>query len=277
MAASDLNLRQTLFCGQCFRWEENPDGVFSGIAFGKKCVIRQEENKSLTDDPIWRTYFDLDTDYGFLQKRLSGISPILSEAVQYAPGIRILRQDFWEALASFIISQNNNIPRIRGIIARLCENFGEKFNDGYAFPEPQKLLGLLPEDLSSLRCGFRARYLLDAAQKVCAGEIDPISLRKMPLEKAKAQLMTICGVGPKVADCVLLYGLHRMEAFPMDVWMKRAMKTLFPGMKPEDFGEGAGLAQQYIFYYSRQHPELFLEKNSLKLSDSKKFCSGRKL
>ena len=247
MAASDLNLRQTLFCGQCFRWEENPDGVFSGIAFGKKCVIRQEENKSLTDDPIWRTYFDLDTDYGFLQKRLSGISPVLSEAVQYAPGIRILRQDFWEALASFIISQNNNIPRIRGIIARLCENFGEKFNDGYAFPEPQKLLGLLPEDLSSLRCGFRARYLLDAAQKVCAGEIDPVSLQKMPLEKAKTQLMT------------------------------RAMKTLFPGMKPEDFGQGAGLAQQYIFYYSRQHPELFLEKNSLKLSDSKKFCSGRKL
>ena len=119
------------------------------------------------------------------------------------------------------------------------------------FPSPERLAGLEEEDLAYLRCGFRARYILDAARKVASGEVDLKALRTAPLAQAREQLMTIVGVGPKVADCALLYGLHRLEAFPMDVWMKRAMKEWFPGKKPEDFGPYAGVAQQYLFHYIR--------------------------
>ena len=176
------------------------------------------------------------------------------------PGIRVLRQEPFETLISFIISQNNNIPRIKGIIERLCLHFGEPFlyhnETRYAFPAPKKLASCTPEDLAPLRAGFRAKYLIDAAKRIASGEIDLEAVRKLPLPDAKAKLQTISGVGPKVADCALLYGLHRTECFPMDVWMKRAV-LLLPRLSPADFGENAGIAQQYLFHYVRMHPELF--------------------
>lgn len=261
----DLDLKQTLDCGQSFRWNENSDGSFDGIAFGKKVRVQLKnnclyiENASKQDfENIWKNYFDLELDYGKIRDEISKIHPVLADAAKYAPGIRILRQEPYEALCTFIISQNNNIKRIKGIVQRLCENFGEEISSGnFSFPIPQKMAALSLDDLAPLRAGFRNRYLIDAAQKVCSGEVDLESCRFLEYEQARKELMKITGVGVKVADCTLLFGLHRIEAFPVDVWMKRAMAKLFPDMTPSDFGEYAGIAQQYIFHYSRMHPELF--------------------
>lgn len=261
---SDLDLAQTLDCGQSFRWVQQDDGSFSGIACGKSVKVNLEgdtlyiENATKEDfDKIWYNYFDLSLDYGKIRAEIAKIHPILNEAAKYAPGIRILRQEPYEALCTFIISQNNNIKRIKGIVERLCECFGEKINGGYAFPTPDQMASLTPDDLAPLRAGFRNRYLIDAAQKVNSGEVCLDKCKSCDYEEARAELMKIKGVGVKVADCTLLFGFHRVEAFPIDVWMKRAMEKLFSSMSAEDFGEYAGIAQQYIFHYSRMHPELF--------------------
>ncbi len=261
---SDLDLAQTLDCGQSFRWTECEDGSFFGIAFEKSVRVKLEENTLYIENAskadfenIWYDYFDLSLDYGKIRAEISKIHPVLREAAKYAPGIRILRQEPYEALCTFIISQNNNIKRIKGIVQRLCENFGEKIDGGYAFPTAESMAKLSPDDLAPLRAGFRNRYLIDAAQRVASGEVDLEKCRNCNYDEARAELMKITGVGVKVADCTLLFGLHRIEAFPVDVWMKRAMEKLFPDMKPDDFGEYAGIAQQYIFHYSRMHPELF--------------------
>lgn len=260
----DLDLAQTLDCGQSFRWTEREDGSFTGIAFGKSVTVRLDENTLYIENTnkadfenIWYNYFDLSLDYGKIREEIGKLHPVLCEAAKYAPGIRILRQEPYEALCTFIISQNNNIKRIKGIVQRLCENFGEKIDGGYAFPTAENMARLTPDDLAPLRAGFRNRYLVDAAQKVASGEVDLEKCRNCDYDEARAELMKITGVGVKVADCTLLFGLHRIEAFPVDVWMKRAMEKLFPDMKPDDFGEYAGIAQQYIFHYSRMHPELF--------------------
>ena len=260
----DLDLEQTLDCGQSFRWTKQDDGSFSGVAFGKYVNISLDgtdmiiKNADEQDRGLWRGYFDLDLDYGKIREGISAIHPVLTEAAKYAPGIRILRQEPYEALCTFIISQNNNIKRIKGIVGRLCESFGDEIEEGvYAFPTAEKLASLTPEDLAPLRAGFRNRYIIDSAKKVASGEVDLDLCRTAGYEAARAELMKITGVGVKVADCTLLFGMHRIEAFPIDVWMKRAMEKLFPGMTAADFGEYAGIAQQYIFHYSRMHPELF--------------------
>ncbi len=263
--AGDMSLRDTLCCGQSFRWRECGDGAFRGTVCGRTVTVSKQGEKLLFEGAtsedflnIWRDYFDLDFDYVKLRGELSQLHPILSQAAKFAPGIHILRQEPFEALISFIISQNNNIKRIEGIVDRLCENFGEKLESGeYSFPTAERLAQLSAEDLAPLRAGFRNRYILDAAVKVHTGQVNLEQCRTLPFEEAKKQLMTIVGVGEKVADCVLLYGLHRTEAFPMDVWMKRAMSTLFPGVEPSFFGEYAGVAQQYIFHYSRMNPDVF--------------------
>lgn len=263
---SDLDLRETLACGQCFRWKELPDGSFEGVVRGRSARVRTKGDSLILDGAeeadraMWREYFDLDLDYGAVKRELSALHPSLAEAAQYAPGIRILNQEPFEALISFIISQNNNIKRIAGIVERLCEHFGESLEgtrSRYAFPTAERLAELSPDDLAPIRAGFRHRYIIDAAQKVADGAVDPERLRTLPYDEARAELMRITGVGVKVADCVLLYGLHRMDGFPLDVWMKRAMAVLFPGLEPRDFGRYAGIAQQYIFHYSRMHPEVF--------------------
>lgn len=260
----DLDLEQTLDCGQSFRWEKQNDGSFSGVAFGKYVNISLDgvdmiiKNAAPDDEKIWRNYFDLELDYGKIRGDISKLHPVLEEAARYAPGIRILRQEPYEALCTFIISQNNNIKRIKGIVARLCESFGDEIDEGvYTFPTAERLAGLTPDDLAPLRAGFRNRYIIDSAKKVASGEVDLELCKTADYETARAELMKITGVGVKVADCTLLFGMHRVEAFPVDVWMKRAMEKLFPGMSANDFGEYAGIAQQYIFHYSRMHPELF--------------------
>ena len=261
---TDLDLAQTLDCGQSFRWVEREDGGFDGVAFNRSVTVRLDgtdlyiENADESDRELWHSYFDLDLDYGKIRAEISAIHPILADAAKYAPGIRILRQEPYEALCTFIISQNNNIKRIKGIVQRLCEQFGDRLPDGtYAFPDAEKMASLTADDLAPLRAGFRNRYLVDAARKVADGDVDLEKCRSCDYDEARRELMQITGVGVKVADCALLFGLHRIEAFPLDVWMKRAMATLFPGMTPGDFGQYAGIAQQYIFHYSRMNPKLF--------------------
>ncbi len=260
----DLNLAETLDCGQSFRWEEY-DGGYRGVAFGREVTMKLDgetlfiENSDEKDfENIWRAYLDLDLDYSKVRESVSRLHPVLEEAARYAPGIRILRQEPWEALCTFIISQNNNIKRIKGIVSRLCEGFGERTGSFCCFPSAERLAPLSPDDLAPIRAGFRARYIIDAARKVSSGEVRLGDCATLPYEQARSELMKIKGVGVKVADCALLFGLHRIEAFPVDVWMKRAMERLFPDMTADDFGEYAGIAQQYIFHFSRMHPELFV-------------------
>ena len=259
-----FDLQQTLDCGQCFRWNKNSDGSFCGVVSDIVATVTYKdttltiEQSGDADEKLWRSYFDLDLDYEAIKNNLSDIHPVLKEASDYAGGIRILNQDPFEALISFIISQNNNISRIKGIVSRLCENFGEKIDDThFAFPTAQRLAELSPDDLAVIRAGFRNRYIIDAAKRVQNGEINLNNLRDMEYTKAQKELMRITGVGVKVADCVLLYGLHRLESFPLDVWMKRALSVLFEGYKGDEFGVYGGIAQQYIFHYSRMHKELF--------------------
>ena len=260
----DLELRETLDCGQCFRWREQPDGSFTGVVRGRAVRVALADGRLTiygadeADRAMWEDYFDLSLDYGGVKWRLSSLHPVMAEAARYAPGIRILRQEPFEALITFIISQNNNIKRIAGIVERLCASFGEPLGEElYAFPTAERLAALEPDELAPIRAGFRHRYIVDAARRVHSGDIDLEAVRLMSYEEARRELMRITGVGVKVADCVLLYGLHRLDGFPMDVWMKRAMAVLFDGLDPKEFGEYAGIAQQYIFHYSRMHPELF--------------------
>lgn len=263
-SVKDFELKDTLMCGQCFRFKENDDGSFTGVAFNKEITLKKEED-TLTlytskEDflGIWKDYFDLDLDYSRIKSDLSELHPTLKEAAKFAPGIRILKQEPFEALISFIISQNNNIKRISGIVERLCALCGQEIREGvYAFPAVDTLANMTPEDLAPIRAGFRARYIIDAAQKVKDNTVNLYGLENLSYNDAKSELMKITGVGTKVADCVLLYGLHRLEGFPMDVWMKRAMTNLFDGISGESFGKYAGIAQQYIFHYARLHPELF--------------------
>lgn len=258
----DLGL--TLDCGQAFRWSIAEDGGFEGIAMGKYLKIKQNGSDLVFYNTteaefkdIWQNYFDLERDYNEILNRAKN-HELLSKITENCGGIRLLRQDPWEALCSFIISQNNNIPRIKGIIDRLCQNFGEKIDGGYTFPTAERLKDLSVEDLSVLRAGFRAKYILSAAKK-CSTEIDLNILPTLPIEKAREILMTITGVGPKVADCTLLFGLGFLNAFPMDVWMKRAMAGLFSGKLPDGFDDCAGVIQQYIFHYARTNKLTFEE------------------
>lgn len=253
-----FSLSDTLDCGQAFRWKENEGGAFEGVAFGKYKKIRQEENKLIfydTDisefEEIWKDYFDLNRDYSHIKEVISK-NENLKKACEFAGGIRVLRQDPWECLCSFIISQNNNIPRIKGIIERLCEGFGKRLENGYyTFPTAEKIASLSLEDLAPLRSGFRAKYILDAAKKVASGEINLEKISKMKSDQARAELVKIYGVGEKVADCVLLFGMGHVEVLPKDVWIKRVLANLFDGALP-DFAEPyAGIAQQYLFHFAR--------------------------
>lgn len=255
--AANFDLAQTLDCGQAFRWSVDESGVWSGIAGGKyRRLLQQDDTITLFDcdenefKDFYYSYFDIERDYGKIVSAISE-NEILKNASAVAGGIRILKQEPWETVCSFIISQNNNIPRIKGIINRLCENFGEKVDGGYTFPTAEKIASLSVEELSVIRSGFRAKYILDAAKKIATGEVSIDRIDTLPTDQARAELMKIYGVGEKVADCVLLFSFARTDAFPKDVWIKRAMEKLFGGVLPECAIPYAGVVQQYIFHYAR--------------------------
>ena len=265
---SDFDLAKTFECGQCFRWNTderriNTKGelVYIGVAHERALKIRQNGNTVLIScsieefESIWYNYFDLARDYVKIRKNLS-IDAYMHQATEFGKGIRLLRQDKWEALCSFIISQNNNIPRIKAIIDTLCLNFGDNISfedkEYHTFPSAARLAILNTEKLAPLRCGYRAEYIIQAAKAVTHNEINFEELATITPDKARTALKRLHGVGDKVADCVLLFGLHMLDAFPLDVWMKRAVANHYgPDFDPKIFSPYSGIAQQYIFHYVR--------------------------
>lgn len=272
----DFNLDHIFDCGQCFRWERQEDGSYTGTAMGKIVNMRFEPEGRLTINncteeefaQIWTPYLDLERDYAQIKCSLQGEE--IEKAMKYGYGIRILKQDFWEALLSFIISQNNNIPRIKGCIEALARCCGEKIGtykgkDYYALPEPEVLAKMTTDELAECRLGYRAPYLIETARQVLERggrqETERELKRCESFEEAVSALREFQGVGPKVASCVALFGLGFSDAFPIDVWMRRVMHRLY-GMDEKDvrgmgdfakknFAPYGGIAQQYLFYYIR--------------------------
>lgn len=255
VSENDLDLDETLDCGQAFRWKKIPSDfecTYEGCFLNDSLKISQKGEglfvfHNTSEEEFlgkWVDYFDFGTDYTEI-KRILSEDEILCKACDFAKGIRLLRQNSWECLISFIISQNNNIPRIKGIIDRLCDRY-----DG-SFPSCEELSHEDADSLAYLRSGFRAKYLDDAAKRTASGEIDLEAIRSMPIDEARDSLKKIKGVGPKVAECVLLFGMYRTEAFPIDVWMKRVMEKYYPEGFPDFARNIAGIAQQYLFHYIR--------------------------
>ncbi|MBM6829838.1 DNA-3-methyladenine glycosylase 2 family protein [Anaerotignum lactatifermentans] len=266
-----FSLAQTIESGQCFRWKKWEEGRYTVLSGARQVTLAQAGDSILFLDEVsegeaayWRNYFDWDRDYEQIKKELSAKDQVMAMTIPAGSGIHILRQEFFETLMGFIISQNNHIPRIKGIMERICQSCGEEIGAGvYSFPTPEQLATVTEEEFRWLGAGFRARYLVDAVGKVVSGQIREEDLRQMETAEAKAALMTICGVGEKVADCVLLFGLGRWEVFPTDVWIRRMMEQLyFRGKEAslkeiqkkaeKKFGAYRGLAQQYLFYYGRE-------------------------
>ena len=279
---NDFALEHIFECGQCFRWEKEQNGSYTGIVAGRKpvnitftpyegklysgqLIIDNAEDSDYED--FWKEYLDLNRDYGKIKAELSKNDKVMAKAIDFGQGIRILRQDVWETLVSFIISQNNNIKRIKKCIRLLCENFGEfaleyRGEKFFETPTAKVLASLSEKDLEVCGLGYRAKYLIETAKAI---EKDNgkslIELKKADTSLAFAYLTSLHGVGPKVANCILLFALARFESFPIDVWVKEAMNKLY-GIDKENkkamaeyaeknFGEFGGVAQQYLFYYSR--------------------------
>ncbi|MBR5155594.1 MAG: DNA glycosylase [Clostridia bacterium] len=260
-----FNLEQTFLCGQAFRWEKDANGVFYGVVancaakvyhYDQNTIYIESSNPDLV---FWSNYLNFSFDYNKAEELLSKDKSLLA-CIKAGNGIRILRQDLWETIVSFIISANNNIPRIKKIINKMCELFGEEIQfDGkvfYGFPTPEVLAKLDLADLAPIRAGFRDKYILDAAKKVASGEVNLGQVAKLNNKTAKAELMKIKGVGTKVADCILLFSLGRHDVFPLDVWTKRIVQELYgideksvPDFVCKKFGNNAGIAQQYLYYY----------------------------
>ena len=274
-----FNLEHIFECGQCFRWNKQEDGSYTGIFRKNVLNIKQEENdfiiRGICEDNIEnivKEYFDLSRNYEEMKKSLSKIDESMATSIKYGEGIRLLNQDLWETIISFIISANNNIPRIKGIIDRLSTKYGKEIIfDGkkyYTFPTPKELENVTVQDYRNLGLGFRDIRLYETVHMVLNGKVN---LEKMHEEKdtlkIREELLSLSGVGPKVADCILLFStLKRLEAFPIDVWVRRVMNDLY--IKKEDekkvnkkeiekvanekFGNLAGIAQQYLFYWKRE-------------------------
>ncbi len=272
---TDFDITKIFDCGQCFRFDPDAEGGISGIAFGRRIRLEQPRADTLVIygadrgdyERIWRRYLALDENYGAVKADIAArFAPfdktgVILAALERGGGIRILRQDPWEALCSFIVSQNNNIPRIKKIIAALSDAYGEKLEyktpgggsvTYSAFPTAEALARAGEDAIYRLRTGFRAKYIYDAARRVAEGSTDLDAIAKLPTVEAAAELMKIKGVGIKVASCALLFGFGRTEAFPVDVWVKRVLDKYYPdGIDISALGDYAGIAQQYLFYYER--------------------------
>lgn len=240
-----INIEATLFCGQSFAWTVQKE-CYVAVINGKPVRFDSESLPVLLEqDEALATYFDHAFDYQEAERHLSDLDPHLGRYISAHRGIRILRQDPWEVLVSFILSQNNSIKRIRGLYRRLSEAYGSEVEEGlYAFPRPEQLAGADEEALRSLGLGFRAPYVLDAIAQHHLLE----TVKELDDELAALILQRIAGVGPKVAACILLFGFGRRDVFPLDVWMKRIMNALYPDQEPSIFSPYGGLAQQYLFH-----------------------------
>ncbi|MCL2109500.1 MAG: DNA-3-methyladenine glycosylase 2 [Oscillospiraceae bacterium] len=255
-----FNPALTLTGGQAFRWARLTDTTYRGIAHGRVITVTAERNgirligADPADLPLWREYFDAETDYAAITRCFSS-DKILREACKFAQGLRLLRQEPFETLISFIISQNNNISRIRKIIDTLCRNFGAEIQkDCYGFPTAETLAGLDVAALAPLKAGYRAGYIINAARAVLHDEINLRDLFECDTTEARQRLMKFKGVGEKVADCVLLFAYGK-ATFPKDVWIKKALGEFYPDGLPDcirgNEGNAQGIAQQYLFEFVR--------------------------
>ena len=274
-----FNLEHIFECGQCFRWNKQEDGSYIGVFKENVLKVTQDGENFIfigifdgNIEEIINEYFDLDRDYEEMKSKLKQIDESMANSIRYGEGIRLLNQDLWETIISFIISANNNIPRIKGIIERLSAKYGKEIKwEGksyYTFPTPEELKDVSVEDYRKLGLGFRDIRLYEIVRMVLDGKVD---LEKMHEEKdtlkIREQLLTLSGVGPKVADCILLFStLKRIEVFPIDVWVRRVMNELYiknpdenkvnkkeiERVANEKFGNLAGIAQQYLFYWKRE-------------------------
>ena len=266
-----FDVGQTFDCGQCFRFAPLPGGDWAGIAFGRYLRVSPRPDGArligtgMEDfEGIWRDFFDLDTDYRAIKEKIS-TDEIIGDAIEKAGGIRLLRQDLWETLISFIVSQNNNIPRMKKIIEAICAGYGRSIDTPagpmHAFPSPQELCRAEVEDLHELGAGYRDEYIHLAAKAVAEGSLDLEGLCRMDTAEARKTLLAMKGIGGKVADCILLFGMHRTEVCPHDVWVKRIFSEKYHienitekkgyAFATPRWGEYAGIAQQYLFHACR--------------------------
>ena len=250
-----INIQQIADSGQIFRFNFAGDDKWELIA-GDKYWLIDTSKEIVFPDKFWEHYFDMETDYGKFIKAIPKSDKYLTNAAMASSGIRILNQDPWEMLISFIISQRKSIPAIKTSIEKLCTKFGTILPKTggyfYAFPTPEQLSKASLDDLQECSLGYRAPYVYEAAQKVARGDYDLAGWRHLPDEELRAALMSIKGVGIKVANCVMLFGYHRIGAFPVDVWIQRIMDTYYEGRFPvEKYPGYAGVMQQYMFFYER--------------------------
>lgn len=263
----DFNLKHIFECGQCFRWNrvesEDPEAIsYKGISQGKYVTMTQVGNSLIIDpctkkdfDELWYKYLDLDRNYGNIKKMLlekDNKENSMKKVINFGYGIRLLQQDLWETIVSFIISQNNNIPRIKGCIERLCQLKGDEISLGvYDFPKIETLANSTEEELAKVRLGYRSGYLIKTARQIM----------EKGFPKNQEELLDLHGVGPKVANCISLFGLRKYDSFPIDVWVKRVMSEIYgideknvkemKAYAEKHFGDLGGFAQQYLFYYMR--------------------------
>ena len=271
-----FNLKYTLECGQCFRWNKLDEKYYVGVIKDRAIKIKQEGDKLyISSNNMYNLqevifeYFDINTDYSKVEKRISKIDDNVNNAVKNTSGIHILNQDFFETLISYIISANNNIPRISKSVNLISQKYGKKVifenEEYYLFPTPNELKNVSEEDFKKCGVGFRARYLNHAVEGILSKKINIEKLKELPINKLKMELLKIMGVGPKVADCILLFSCKRREVFPIDVWVERVMTNLYfkdygRAMKKKEileyaekyFGNDAGIVQQHLFYNVRE-------------------------
>ncbi len=254
-----FDVGQTLYCGQVFRFTEDKDG-FDVYALNHRARIEQKSDRYVfdcDDADFFKRYFDFDTDYGFIQSKVED-KGLLTKAIEFGRGIHILRQDALETVFSFLISQNNHIPRIKGIIERMCAGLGKDMGGYYAFPTLEAMAGAGEDYFSSIGAGYRASYLDRTAKSLLDKNFD--SFKNLDTPDLRSALMALHGVGRKVADCILLFGFNRFDVFPVDTWIKKVFEAEYKDvpadrlsvMLVDRYGEYAGFVQQWLFYYKRE-------------------------
>lgn len=268
----DFNITHIFDCGQCFRWNREEDGSYTGVVSGKVINVSQQGTKvvfdNLTSDDfnIIKDYFDLDTDYEKIKEKI-GTDDIMKKAIDFGCGIRILNQDEWETMISFMISANNRIPMIKKVIENLSLSFGNfitnyRGKDYYSFPAPEQLAAAPVEKIMECKAGFRAPRIKEAAERFLNEKAIIYDLKNKTYQEGLDYLKTYCGIGDKVANCILLFSMKQFDTFPVDVWVRRVMQTLYVDKDTSDkeirrfaeekFGDFSGYAQQYLFYYARE-------------------------
>ena len=271
----DFDPKHVFECGQCFRWDREEDGSYTGIAHSRILNVKKEDDMVIFDnttveefEKIWVDYFDLERDYSIIKERLKRYDEHLEASVEFGGGIRLLRQDVWEMIVSFIISANNAIPKIKKTIERLSKAGGESIGiyrgvEYYSFPDVKNIYSLQQEEIENCKAGYRAKYIKDSCGMIARGDVEIQKLKAMDAKESRNELLRLSGVGPKVADCIMLFGLQKYEAFPVDVWVKRVMEHFYVeeemSLKKmrdyavDKFGDLSGFAQQYLFYYAREN------------------------